>query len=149
MTKHDAVHSFIKKKIDDLTEQTLGFNYSSEEMGQIAITTDFSDRVIKKYFKGAEKAYGFTITLIRPYSTDLDSLNLECMNFVQSFMDWIDEQNKKRISLILARVAKSRKWRICKTCLTYLVSIPKKVWHDIRFNVELFILTRRTSNEIK
>lgn len=96
MTKHDAVHSFIKKKIDDLTEQTLGFNYSSEEMGQIAITTDFSDRVIKKYFKGAEKAYGFTITLIRPYSTDLDSLNLECMNFVQSFMDWIDEQNKKK-----------------------------------------------------
>lgn len=96
MTKHDAVHSFIKKEIDDLTEQTLGFNYSSEEMGQIAITTDFSDRVIKKYFKGAEKAYGFTITLIRPYSTDLDSLNLECMNFVQSFMDWIDEQNKKK-----------------------------------------------------
>ncbi|WP_415967168.1 hypothetical protein [Faecalitalea cylindroides] len=96
MTKHDAVHSFIKKKIDELTEQTLGFNYSSEEVGQIAITTDFSDRVIKKYFIGAEKAYGFTITLIRPYSTDLDSLNLECMNFVQSFMDWIDEQNRKK-----------------------------------------------------
>ena len=96
MTKHDAVHSFIKKKIDELTEQTLGFNYSSEEVGQIAITTDFSDRVIKKYFRGAEKAYGFTITLIRPYSTDLDSLNLECMNFVQSFMDWIDEQNRKK-----------------------------------------------------
>lgn len=96
MTKHDAVHSFIKKKIDELTEQTLGFNYSSEEVGQIAITTDFSDRVIKKYFRGAEKAYGFTITLIRLYSTDLDSLNLECMNFVQSFMDWIDEQNRKK-----------------------------------------------------
>ena len=96
MTKHDAVHSFINKKIDDLTEQTLGFNYSSEEMGQIAITTDFSDRVIIMYFKGAEIAYGFTITLIRPYSTDLDSLNFEFMNFVQSFMDWIDEQNKKK-----------------------------------------------------
>ena len=97
MTKHEAVYNFFKAKIEELVEKTLGFNYSSEELGQVALTTDYSDKVIKQYFKGAEKAYGFTITIIRPYSTDLDSLNLECMNFVQSFMDWIDEQNKKRI----------------------------------------------------
>lgn len=96
MTKHDAVYKFFKQKIDEISEQTLGFNHSSESIDQIALTTDYSDRVIKRYFKGAKKAYGFTITIIRPYSTDLDMLNLECMNFVQEFMDWITEQNRKK-----------------------------------------------------
>lgn len=96
MTKHDAVYKFFKQKIDEIAEQTLGFNYFSESIDQIALTTDYSDRVIKRYFKGAKKAYGFTITIIRPYSTDLDMLNLECMNFVQEFMDWITEQNRKK-----------------------------------------------------
>lgn len=96
MTKHDAVYQFFKERLEELAEQTLGFNYSSEMEGSIALTTDYSDRVVKSYFKGAEKEYGFTITVIKPYSVDLDSLNLECMNFVQSFMDWLQEQNKKR-----------------------------------------------------
>lgn len=45
----------------------------------------------------ARKAYGFTILIIKNYSTSGDDLNLECMNFAQEFMDWIETQNEKRI----------------------------------------------------
>ena len=33
---------------------------------------------------------------MQPYSTDTDDLNLTAMNFAQAFMDWLEEQNKKR-----------------------------------------------------
>ena len=33
---------------------------------------------------------------MKSYSSELDDLNLETMNFAQAFMDWLDEQNDKR-----------------------------------------------------
>ena len=96
MTKHDAVYEFFSKKIKELAEEALGFNYSPESVDQISLLTDYSDKVIRSYVRGAEKEYGFTITIIKSYSTDMDTLNLDGMNFAQSFMDWLKEQNAKR-----------------------------------------------------
>ena len=34
--------------------------------------------------------------MVKEYSTSSDDLNLECMNFVQGFMDWLEEQNNRK-----------------------------------------------------
>lgn len=46
-------------------------------------------------YKNSE-GYGFTVEVVKEYSTSSDDLNLECMNFVQGFMDWLEEQNNRK-----------------------------------------------------
>jgi len=94
MTKHDAMKAFFEPKVQELAGSVLGFNFSSELMNNISFVTNYLDKVRKKYIYGAEKEYGFTIIITKPYSTDTDDLNLEAMNFAQAFMDWLDEQNQ-------------------------------------------------------
>lgn len=96
MTKHDAVHVFFEEKIKEITQKTLGFNFSDEYPGSISLVTNYSAKVIKKYIRvGAVKEYGFTIIVVKPYSTDEDTLNLEAMNYAQEISDWLDQQNKE------------------------------------------------------
>lgn len=96
MTKHDAVHNFFDDKIREITQKSLGFNFSEEYPGSISLVTNYSGKVIKKYIRaGAVKEYGFTIIVVKPYSTDEDTLNLEAMNYAQEISDWLDQQNKK------------------------------------------------------
>lgn len=98
MTKHDAMADYFKPKIMELAGDILNFNFSPESADAFSLITDYSGKSMKKYINGDEKkAYGFTIVIIKNYSTAGDDLNLECMNFAQGFMDWIEEQNKKRI----------------------------------------------------
>lgn len=94
MTKHDAMKTFFEPKVQELVGTLLGFNFSPELMNDISFVTNYSDKVRKKYIYGAEKEYGFTIIITKPYSTDTDDLNLEAMNFAQAFMDWLDEQDQ-------------------------------------------------------
>ena len=96
MTKHDAVKAYFEPKIQELAGELL-FNFSQENEGSISLITNYSDRIRKEYITGVtEKAYGFTVAIVKPYSSNEDDLNLEAMNFAQTFMDWLDEQNKAK-----------------------------------------------------
>ena len=95
MTKHDAVTAFFQPKAEEQAGQYLEVNNSDDYSG-ISLVTNYSDKLLKKYLWGSEKEYGFSIIIVQPYSTDTDDLNLTAMNFAQAFMDWLEEQNKKR-----------------------------------------------------
>lgn len=62
----------------------------------MALITNYSGKQIKKYVRGSEKEYGFSVIIVKDYSKDEDDLNLQAMNFAQSVMEWIEQQNKKR-----------------------------------------------------
>ena len=96
MTKHDAMKAFFEPVIIQLCGDVLGFNHSQEESDAVAFITNYSDKIRKRYIRAAEKEYGFTIIITKPYSSNADDLNLEAMNFAQEFMDWLEEQNKKK-----------------------------------------------------
>ena len=97
MTKHDAVHEFFEKKIMEISEKSLGFNFSDENPGSVSLITNYSGKVRKSYIRvGAEKEYEFSIIAVKPYSTDEDHLNLEAMNYAQDISDWVDAQNKAK-----------------------------------------------------
>ncbi len=97
MTKHDAVKAYFEPKVEELAGSLLGFNFSPESEESISLITSYSDRVVARYITGeVRKAYGFSIIIVKPYSSNTDDVNLEAMNFAQAFMDWIDEQNDAR-----------------------------------------------------
>lgn len=97
MTKHDAVKAYFEPKVAELAGDVLNFNFSPESPDTFALVTEYSDRVVKRFITGkARKAYGFAVLINKNYSTSGDDLNLECMNFAQSFMDWVSGQDKKR-----------------------------------------------------
>lgn len=97
MTKHDAMKAYFEPKVMELVGNLLHFNFSPESLDSIAFITNYSDKVRKRYVRvGNEKEYGFTIEIVKSYSTDCDDLNLEAMNFAQAFMDWLDEQERQR-----------------------------------------------------
>lgn len=97
MTKHDAVKAYFEPKVVELVEKKLNFNFSPESPDSISMITRYSDKVVRSFITGdSEKEYGFSIIIVKQYSTDTDDLNLEAMNFAQAFMEWLDEQNKNR-----------------------------------------------------
>lgn len=98
MTKHDAMVAYMSPKVQELVGRLLNFNVSPGKEGNISFLTNYSDKLRKKYIRvGSEKEYGFTIVITRTFSDGTDDPNLDAMNFSQGFMDWIDEQDKKRI----------------------------------------------------
>lgn len=97
MTKHEAMARYFKEKVSEFAGGELTFNNSQEEPNSFSFVTNYSDKERKRYVRvGAEKEYGFTIIIVKPYSTHEDDLNLEAMNMVQGFMEWIEEQNKTK-----------------------------------------------------
>lgn len=95
MSKHDAITEYFKPIIEQLTGEPLRFNFSSTDPEGVSIMTNYSDRVVKRYLHGgAQKVYGFTVIWVKPYSTDNDDLNLDAMNFAQSFMDELEKRNR-------------------------------------------------------
>lgn len=97
MTKHDAVHAFFREKAEEIAQDTIGFNFLSGRSGSMSIVTNYSDKIRKRYIRSdAEKEYGFSIIITKPYSMDEDMLNLEAMNFAQGIADWVDEQNRMK-----------------------------------------------------
>lgn len=97
MSKHDAVKAYFVPKAKELAGSMLNFNFSPESPNSISLITNYSDKVRKKYITGdALKEYGFSIIIVKEYSSESDDLNLEAMNFAQAFMEWLDEQNEKK-----------------------------------------------------
>lgn len=98
MSKHDAVKGYFEPVVEELAGNLLNFNFSPESADSISLITNYSDKVRKRYITGeTQKEYGFSIVIVKAYSSNQDDLNLEAMNFAQAFMDWLDEQNKKKI----------------------------------------------------
>lgn len=97
MTKHDAMRAYFEPKVTELVGKLVRFNFSPESPDSISFVTNYSDKIRKKYVRAAEKEYGFSVIIVKAYSTDEDDLNLEAMNFAQAFIDWLDEQNRKKI----------------------------------------------------
>ena len=96
MTKHEIMVSYVKDKIEELCDGILTFNYADGEAHSVSFLTNFSGKVVKRYVRAADKEYGFTILITWHYSSELDDMNLQAMNLGQLFMDWIDEQNRKK-----------------------------------------------------
>ena len=98
MTKHDVIKAYFEPKVSELAGDMLNFNFSPESEDSISLITNYSDKVKKKYITGdVLKEYGFTIVIVKSYSSCQDDLNLEAMNFAQAFMDWLEIQDKKGI----------------------------------------------------
>lgn len=97
MTKHEAMKEYVEGKVSELVKSMMTFNFSDDSPESISFLTNYSGKVVKKYIRGADKEYGFTIVLTWPFSESTDDLNVEAMNFGQGFMEWIDSQDKKRI----------------------------------------------------
>ena len=98
MTKHEAIKIYFEPKVEELAGNILSFNFSPESEDSISLITNYSDKVRKRYVTGdVQKEYGFTIIIVKSYSTGCDDLNLEAMNFAQAFMDWLEIQDKKGI----------------------------------------------------
>lgn len=96
MTKHEAMTNYVKKKVAELSDAILTFNFADDTPTAVSFLTNYSGKVLKQYIRAADKEYGFTILITWHYSTETDDLNLQAMNFAQEFMDWIDEQNTQR-----------------------------------------------------
>lgn len=97
MSKHDAMVAYVSPKVQELAGRLLNFNVSSDKVNDISFLTNYAAKIRKKYIRvGAEKEYGFTIVITKHFSDSTDDLNLEAMNFAQGFMDWVDDQDRKK-----------------------------------------------------
>ena len=95
-TKHDVMYEYFKVMMEDLDANIPGFNFAHDSENSVGFVTEFSDKVRKKYVRGAEKEYVFSVILTQYYSDSTDSINLESMNFAQHILDYIEEQDQKR-----------------------------------------------------
>ena len=97
MTIHEAVKAYFEPKVEELVGDILSFNFSPESRDSFALVTNYSGKIISEYVNGdKKKAYGFAIVILKSYSTDGDDLNLQFMNFVQQFMEWLEEQDSQK-----------------------------------------------------
>ena len=115
MITHDVIKAYFEPKASELAGDMLNFNFSPESEDSISLITNYSDKVKKKYITGdVLKEYGFTIVIVKSYSSCQDDLNLEAMNFAQG---WISRM-KARILQTSGKIARFRKWKISRTCRT-------------------------------
>lgn len=97
MSKHRIIKEFFEPKVEEIVGESLGFNFSPESTDNISLITNYADRTLRKFITGStEREYGFTFLITKQYSTYEDDLNLEAMEFADSFSEWVDEQNKNR-----------------------------------------------------
>lgn len=96
MTKHEAMIKYVEPKVKELIGKMISFNFANDSPGSISFLTNYSGKVVKNYVRAADKQYGFSLLLTWPFSEETDDLNIEAMNFAQEFMEWIDQQNRKK-----------------------------------------------------
>lgn len=121
MTIHEAVKAYFEPKVEELVGDILSFNFSPESRDSFALVTNYSGKIISEYVTGdKKKAYGFAIVIVKNYSTDGDDLNLQCMNFVQSFMEWLEMQTARRGILCFQITVRLKRWKSYRTCRIWL-----------------------------
>lgn len=97
MSYHEIVKDYLEPIVEDLAGTVLQFNFSPESPDSISIITDYSDNVVRRFVTGdIEKAYGFSIVIVKEYSTESDDLNMEAMEFADSFMEALNQKNREK-----------------------------------------------------
>lgn len=96
MTKHEAMKNYVEPKVIELSDRLMSYNFADDSPTGLSFLTNYSEKIVKKYIRAADKEYGFTIMITWPFSTETDDLNLQAMNFAQGFMDWISDQNRRK-----------------------------------------------------
>ena len=66
MTIHEAVKAYFEPKVGELVGDILSFNFSPESRDSFALVTNYSGKI------------------------------MQCMNFVQSFMEWLETQDRHK-----------------------------------------------------
>lgn len=92
--KNQAMINFIKK-YPPLYE-TLYFNSTQNYPQTTSLNTVYSDYAVQEYTCGnSDREFIFAIKQMKNYdSSGTSDVNLQAINEVQDFMDWIDEQNE-------------------------------------------------------
>lgn len=96
MTKYEGLVTFLKQ-YPPLNE-ILYFNNTQEIADTSSVNTVYSDYAVQEYTCGnSDREFVFAIKQMKQYdSAGTSGINRQTMEEVQAFMDWIDEQNKKR-----------------------------------------------------
>lgn len=96
-SKHEIIKNYFEPIVTELAGTVLHFNFSPEAADDISIITRYSDKRIREYINGdMEKEYGFAIVVVKNYSTEADDINVEAMEFAEGFMEWLEEQDRKK-----------------------------------------------------
>ncbi|MGL6202056.1 MAG: hypothetical protein ACRC3H_24320 [Lachnospiraceae bacterium] len=96
MTKHDVMNQYFTGMVEDIEASTPGFNFADNREGAIGFITEYSNKIKKKYIRGADKEYGFMCLFTQLYSSSTDDVNLQAMNKAQKIIDWLDAQDAKK-----------------------------------------------------
>lgn len=96
MTKYEGLVTFLKQY--PLLNEILYFNKTQEIADTSSVNTVYSDYAVQEYTCGnSDREFVFAIKQMKQYdSAGTSGINRKTMEEVQAFMDWIDEQNKKR-----------------------------------------------------
>lgn len=147
MTIHDSVKVYFEPKVQELAGNILNFNFSPESDDSFALVTNYAGKVGKEYINGdKEKAYGFAIVIVKSYSTDGDDLNLQCMNFVQKFMEWLEEQERKKNYPVFPQNCKIHKMEVLQNMPNLAGVNAEEGW--ARYMVQCQILYREQEEDL-
>ena len=96
MTKYEGLVTFLKQQPP--LNEILYFNKTQEIADTSSVNTVYSDYTVQEYTCGnSDREFVFAIKQMKQYdSSGTSGINRQTMEEVQAFMDWIDEQNKKR-----------------------------------------------------
>lgn len=75
----------------------LYFNSATERPGRVSVETVYSEAWEERHIRGhGIRQYDFAVVQMLPQDEGTTQKNAEQAQTVQSFMDWIDEQNRAR-----------------------------------------------------
>lgn len=93
--KHKAMLDYLSKYPG--LDAFLRFNSVTDEPGNVSVQPVYSNTWEKRYMGGhGIKRYDFALVSMAPQDPGTSSVNAEQMQEAQSFMEWIDEQNRAR-----------------------------------------------------
>lgn len=96
MTKFEALYEYLLQYPP--LYQILYFNKTQDYPETTSVNTVYSDYAVQEYTCGnSDREFVFAIKQMKNYdSAGTSGINREAIASVQDFMDWIDEQNRKK-----------------------------------------------------
>lgn len=91
--KHQALHDWVAT-CPLLTDTPL-FDFLSERDGSVALSPTATDTWVKRYVRDSGiKQYSFQLQRMAAVSDSTDATNTENMQIIQSWVDWLEAQQK-------------------------------------------------------
>lgn len=95
MSKHKAMVEYLKQYPG--LESFLYFNTATDALGNVSVQTVYSDEWERRYTRNhGIKRYDFALVSMVPQDPGTSNSNVEQIEDVQSFMDWVKKQNRVR-----------------------------------------------------